>query len=95
MVRELRPILKHGRQIGPCGMCGKAREPWQRRIVGGTQLITLHYCPVLKDDVNELYGGCYEFEEKTKKTKTITKPTSKKEYYKSVEAWRASKGVFE
>lgn len=74
-----------------CGNCANAGEPWKRRIVGGTDLITLHWCPKLKDNVNTKYGGCWDFIPKKKKAK---KPLLKKrEYFASVAEMRGKGNV--
>ena len=77
--------------MSKCKDCKKAGTPWQRRQIGsGGTIMTLHFCPVLNDDVHENYGGCHEFTPKT------TKPTLKiqqkpRQYFESVLAMRMTK----
>lgn len=72
-----------------CGDCVFAGEPWKRRIVGGIELITLHWCPKLNDNVNTNYGGCCDFKLKGERPKETT--LEKRVYFESVAEMRKVK----
>ena len=76
--------------MGRCGDCRKAGHPWQRKEIGSEdRMMTLHFCPVLKDDVHENYG-CSEFKLK-KAPKPISTPQKPRQYFGSVAEMRRVK----
>ena len=79
--------------MAKCKDYKRAGHPWQRKEIGSqNRIMTLHFCPVLNDDVHENYGGCHNFVDKN-----TPQPTSKqnkpRQYFESVSAMLASKKV--
>lgn len=62
---ELKPVFHGDTQIGQCGLCGRLGIPFSKLGVDGHTMLTLGYCPVLKDYVSVRYGGCWKFKPKT------------------------------
>jgi len=78
---ELKPVFSRGRQIGMCGLCARLGIPFQKWSCSANCMMTLGYCPVLKDYVSVRYGGCWKFKLKTspkKKLKGKKSPLTKR-----------------